>query len=81
MIGPSLISLTASKPCSSRGATVADDSLSFPLETLLSAGQATRPLDVCRLGHLRVSGRTCWRPLAFEPGPRAVICEPVDVHD
>lgn len=58
-----------------------DDQISFPLETLLTAGNTTRPLDVCHLGHLRVSGRTCWRAVAFTPGPRGVICEPVDQHD
>lgn len=57
------------------------DRLSFPLETLLTASDTVRPLDVCRHGHLRVAGRTCWRPIAFEPGPRAVICELADQHD
>jgi hypothetical protein len=56
------------------------DELAFPLDTLLAAGSTTKPLDVCPLGHLRVTGRTCWRPTHFAPDLRAVVCTPVDPH-
>lgn len=79
MIAASPTGSTASKPTSiGRQVTVTmvSDRLSFPLETLLAASDAVRPIDLCARGHLRVAGRTCWTPVAFEPGPRAVICEP-----
>ncbi|WP_250029772.1 hypothetical protein [Paractinoplanes maris] len=41
------------------------DTIRFPLETILSAGQDTRPLDTCPAGHLVVAGRTHWQPIAL----------------
>lgn len=58
-----------------------DQRINFPFDTLQAAGDRIRPLDVCNLGHLRVSGRTCWQPVAFESRLHGIICEPARQHD
>lgn len=49
-----------------------DDRLSFPLETLLSAG--AEQLSVCDLGHL-IAGHTHWQPVAITADLKSLICD------
>jgi hypothetical protein len=52
----------------------------FSLDWLAGAAARTQALAACNRGHLIVNGRTCWKPLAFTPDLRALICEFVEPH-
>jgi hypothetical protein len=57
---------------------VEPDRLPFPLETILSAGDAPRSLTACNLGHLVVAGRTHWKPVGLTADLRNLVCDWVE---
>lgn len=55
-----------------------DETIQFPFETLATAAANAAPLTVCADGHLVVSGRTHWEPIAIDENLRGLICRWVE---
>lgn len=53
------------------------DPLPFSIEWLAEVAREKRPPTVCPRGHLW-SKDSCFMPIRFAPGLKAIICEPVD---
>jgi hypothetical protein len=57
---------------------VPDETIRFCFETLAGAATNQAPLTVCPDGHLVVSGRTHWSPVAFDDHLRGLVCHWVE---
>lgn len=55
-----------------------DETMRFPFETLAGAAANAAPLTVCPDGHLVVSSRTHWAPVAFDEHLGGIVCRWVE---
>lgn len=55
-----------------------EDTIRFSFEMLAGSATNQAPLTVCPDGHLVVSGRTHWQPLAIDENLRGLICRWVE---
>lgn len=58
-----------------------EERLAFSLQLLSGAEPSPRPIAGCTRGHLRVSGRTCWRPETLSEDLRTLTCVLVEECD
>lgn len=54
------------------------DELRFSFEMLAGAAMNAAPLTVCPDGHLVVSSRTHWAPVAIDENLRGLVCRWVE---